>query len=114
MAGDSKTDPKIGGRGTVRAIDPSTGDIRWEFPLYNVEATSGVLSTGGDLVFAYSGDGNVVALDARTGKTLWHFPTGSALRGSPIAYSVDGRQFIAVITDSAVLSFALPADEGAR
>jgi alcohol dehydrogenase (cytochrome c) len=114
MAGDSKIDPKIGGRGAIRAIDPQSGDIRWEFPVYDVEATSGVLTTGGDLLFAYAGDGNVIALDARTGKQLWHFSTGSALRGSPISYSIDGRQFLAVVTDSSVLTFALPGRAGAQ
>ena len=114
MASAAKGDPKIAGRGAIRAIDPLTGDVRWEFPLYDVEATSGVLSTSGDLVSAYSGDANVIALDARSGKELWHFPAGSTLRGSPISYSVDGRQFIAVVTDSAVLTFALPLREEAQ
>jgi PQQ-dependent dehydrogenase (methanol/ethanol family) len=114
MASAAKGDPKIAGRGAIRAIDPLTGDVRWEFPLYDVEATSGVLSTSGNLVFAYSGDANVIALDARSGKELWHFPSGSTLRGSPISYSVDGRQFIAVVTDSAVLTFALPLREEAE
>jgi PQQ-dependent dehydrogenase (methanol/ethanol family) len=108
MASSAKADLKMGGRGAIRAIDPQTGDIRWEFPMYDVEATSGVLSTGGDLVFACAGDGNVVALDAHSGKELWHFPTGSTVRGSPISYSLDGRQFVAIVTDSALLAFALP------
>lgn len=111
MGGNEKIDPKIGGRGAVRAIDPLTGEIPWEFPLYNVREASGVLSTGGNLVFAYVADGNLIALDARNGKVLWQFPAGSVMRGSPISYSLEGRQFIAVVTDSTLLTFALPDRE---
>ncbi|PYV90268.1 MAG: hypothetical protein DMG05_10910 [Acidobacteria bacterium] len=79
--------------------------------MYDVREASGVLSTRGNLVFAYAADGNLIALDARSGRALWHFPAGSALRGSPISYSVEGRQFIAVVTDSTLLTFALPDRE---
>ena len=56
----------------------------------------------------------VLVLDARNGKELWHFPAGSALRGAPISYSVGGRQFVAVVTDSTLLTFALPAQGAAQ
>jgi len=114
MASAPEQDTKVGGRGAIEAIDPLTGDIRWKFPLYDVEAQSGLLSTAGGVVFAYSGDENVIALDASSGKELWHFPAGSTLRGSPISYAVDGRQYITVVTSSTLITFALPPSEDAR
>ena len=40
--------------------------------------------------------GYFMALDARTGTLLWQFQTGSGIIGSPIAYELDGTQYIAV------------------
>ena len=37
-----------------------------------------------------------MALDARSGASLWQFQTGSGIHGSAIAYSVAGKQYIAV------------------
>jgi alcohol dehydrogenase (cytochrome c) len=76
------------------AHDPLTGKKTWtyesKYPLL-----ASLLSTAGDLVFTGDPEGNFFALDARTGKKLWTFATGSGHRGSAIAYSVGGRQFIA-------------------
>lgn len=55
-----------------------------------------VLATGGDLVFAGAPSGDFRAFHARTGEQLWQFQTGSGNHSSPTAYSVDGRQYIAV------------------
>ncbi|MGI8989539.1 MAG: PQQ-dependent dehydrogenase, methanol/ethanol family [Bryobacteraceae bacterium] len=94
--------------GAIRAIDPQTGDVRWNFDLQQGSWSAGVLATGGGVVFASSKDGNLIALDALTGKELWHYQTGAEIRSSPISYSVDGRQYIAVSTDSALFTFTLP------
>lgn len=94
--------------GAIRAIDPQTGDVRWSFNLHQGSWAAGVLATAGEVVFAASKDGNLIALDARTGTDLWHYQTGAEIMSSPISYSVDGRQYIAVSTDSALFTFALP------
>ena len=101
-------DRKAGSAGAIRAIDPATGDIRWSFPLYSGSWSAGVLSTASGLVFAASRDGNLIALDSRTGAELWHYQTGAEIRSSPISYAVDGKQFIAIATDSVLFTFALP------
>jgi alcohol dehydrogenase (cytochrome c) len=85
-----------------------------------------VLATAGDLVFAGEPTGEFNAYDARTGELLWQFQTGSGIHSSPIAYSVDGKQYVAVLSGwggwmkgfapelygstrgSAVVVFALP------
>jgi alcohol dehydrogenase (cytochrome c) len=39
---------------------------------------------------------------------LWHFETGSALYASPMTYSLNGRQYVAIASGQALISFALP------
>ncbi len=58
------------GYGAIRAIDPKTGEKKWDFKMVNY-TESGVLSTAGDLVFGGGMDGDFVALDAKTGELLW-------------------------------------------
>ena len=94
--------------GAIRAIDPQTGNVRWSFELHQGSWGAGVLSTAGGVVFAAAKDGNLIALDSRTGAELWHYQTGAEINSSPISYSVGGRQYVAVATDSALLTFALP------
>jgi alcohol dehydrogenase (cytochrome c) len=72
-----------------------------------------VLSTAGGLVFAAEHKGQVTALDARSGKSLWHFNTGDLITSSPISYSVDGQQYIAISSGTNVVAFAL-SDSAAR
>ena len=60
------------------------------------------------MVVAASGEGNFLALDAKTGKALWHFAAGSSLPSSPMSYSVDGKQYVAVSAANVLYSFALP------
>jgi outer membrane protein assembly factor BamB len=59
-------------------------------------------------VFAAVRDGNLLALDARTGRHLWHVQTGGSLAASPMAYAVNGRQFVAIAAGNVVYAFALP------
>ena len=80
--------------GHLDAIDPVTGKKLWEYrSKYPLLAS--VLATAGGLVFTGDPEGHFFALDAKTGKKLWTFQTGSGHRGSSIAYSVKGRQYIA-------------------
>lgn len=94
--------------GFVRAIDPLTGSVRWNFPLQLGSPAAGVLGTGGGVLFAASKDGYLIGLDSRTGKLLWKYQTGAEIRSSPISYAVDGVQYIAVSNDSSLITFTLP------
>jgi alcohol dehydrogenase (cytochrome c) len=106
--GDPQEDHKRGAPGSVRAIDPMTGDIRWSFPMRLGSAAAGVLGTAGGVVFASDPEGSLVALDARTGTKLWHYQTGGEIRSSPISYEVDGKQYVAIAGDSTLFVFGLP------
>ena len=90
----------------VRAIDPRTGDRRWEFRL-QPRSTSGLLATAGDLVFGGSVDGYFFALDAISGEELWHIGVGGRVHAGPIAYAVDGQQYVTIAAGNVVFTFGL-------
>jgi alcohol dehydrogenase (cytochrome c) len=92
--------------GAIRALEVATGKMRWEFPLHTA-SWSGVLSTGGGLVFSGSDEGNFFALDATSGKPLWDFQTGGPIFSNPIAFAVDGKQSIAIAADRVLYVFGL-------
>jgi alcohol dehydrogenase (cytochrome c) len=83
--------------GALRAIDPKTGKIVWEYknpaPLWG-----GVLTTAGNLVFTGTPEGFLKAFDAKTGQEVWKFNTGSGIVSSPITWDMDGEQYVAVVS----------------
>ena len=83
--------------GALRAIDPKTGKIVWEYknpaPLWG-----GVLTTAGNLVFTGTPEGYLKAFDAKSGKEVWKFNTGSGVVGSPVTWEQDGEQYVAVVS----------------
>ena len=82
--------------GTVQAISAETGATAW---LYEQRAaTMSLVATGGGLVFGGDANGRFRAFDDETGEVLWEINLGSPVSGFPIAYAVDGRQFVAVST----------------
>jgi len=106
--GGVEVDPKVGQPGSVRALDATTGLRKWDFPLQIGSSATGVVATGGGVVFASSNDGNLIALDAKNGKYLWHYYTGANIITSPITYAVDGKQYVAIASQSAMFVFGLP------
>lgn len=81
--------------GILVAIDALTGKISWRYedsyPFFG-----GALATAGGLVFSGDQKGYALALDADSGKLLWKFQTGSAIRGQPVTWEMDGRQYVAI------------------
>jgi PQQ-dependent dehydrogenase (methanol/ethanol family) len=99
------------GQKYLRAVNIDTGKIAWEIPQWGhvlMKTWPGVLATAGGLVFYSDPDGTFVAADARNGKPLWHFATNVAMKASPMTYTVDGKQFVAVAAGSNILCFGLP------
>lgn len=81
--------------GTFTAIDVDTGKIAWnqDFPQPLV---GGALVTAGNVAFVGEGNGQFDALNAKTGEKLWHFNLGAGVNAPPVAYEVDGKEYIAV------------------
>lgn len=83
--------------GRLVARDPQTGAQKWSVD-YDIPPLSSVLATAGGLVVNGDVEGNIYAYDAENGKELWRFFAGSGLRGGPISYAINGKQYIAVPT----------------
>jgi alcohol dehydrogenase (cytochrome c) len=93
----------------LRAIDPQTGKIVWEYEQTGPgEAWGGLIATATGLIFFGDDDGSFAALDAKTGKPLWHFPLNVHWHASPMTYLNDGKQYIAVAAGTSIMAFALP------
>jgi alcohol dehydrogenase (cytochrome c) len=82
--------------GHFAAIDPLTGEKKWEIPLVGMPSSAGMLATGGGLIFTGKLTGELVALDQDTGQTLWQFKTGSSINSTAITYTYKGRQYVTV------------------
>jgi alcohol dehydrogenase (cytochrome c) len=82
--------------GYLAAIDPLTGEKKWEVPLPDLPSSAGMLATGGGLVFTGKLTGEFMALDQDTGKTLWQFKTGSSVNSTAITYTHHGRQYVTI------------------
>jgi glucose dehydrogenase len=86
-----------GFHGDLVAWDPVNARPVWDAKEKDLPLYSGVLATGGDVVFYGTMDGWFKALDARSGKELWKFHTGSGIVGNPMTYmGPDGKQYVAV------------------
>lgn len=83
--------------GSLKAIDPDTGEWVWEYkndaPLWG-----GVMTTAGGLVFFGTPEGKFIALDDATGEELWSFQTGSGIVGQPVTWEMDGEQYVSVVS----------------
>ena len=68
----------------------------------------GTPSTASGVVFFGDDSGSFAAVDATNGKPLWSFRTNQNWKASPMTYSFDNSQFIAVASGSAIIAFGLP------
>jgi len=85
--------------GALKAVDPTTGEIKASVRL-DYASYAGVLATAGNVVFMGGVDGTFAAYDAHTLKELWSFNAGSGINAPPITYAVNGRQYVAVLVGS--------------
>jgi alcohol dehydrogenase (cytochrome c) len=94
------------GYGAVRAIDPNTGALRWEFKMSDL-TWAGIMTTASNVLFSGSGEGYFFALDARNGNLLWKTQLGSVVRSGPMSYAVNGKQHVAIAAGSALFVYKL-------
>lgn len=86
-----------GHMGGVKAWDPVKQQQVW-FNKEDLPFTGGMMSTGGNLLFHGDIKGWFKALDSKTGKELWKFNTGSGISAAPMTYTLDGKQYVAVVS----------------
>jgi alcohol dehydrogenase (cytochrome c) len=95
--GSAKTVTRL--YGSLKAVDPVTGEtkanLKMTYPNYG-----GALATAGNVVFLGESDGTFGAYDAKSLKQLWSFNVGTGINAPPITYSVNGKQYVAVLAGS--------------
>jgi alcohol dehydrogenase (cytochrome c) len=100
MGGGEQLLPGDNAYGAIKALDPVTGDIKWEFKLQS-PPWSGLLSTAGGI------EGNFYALDAYNGKSLWQFQTGGQIISNPMSFAISQKQYIAIASGNSLMVFGL-------
>ena len=109
---------KSGMYGLMTAIDlKAGGKLLWQKKT-DEPLIGGVLATAGGLAFTGEGNGDFSAFDAKSGQKLWSFNCGAGVNAPPIAFMVDGKQYVAVAAGGsqiwgfrqggAVIAFGLP------
>ena len=93
---------------TTLAFEPRTGKHLWETRRRQTP-DMGVLTTAGGLLFTGWMDRQFVAYDQATGKELWSTGVTGVPNASAITYTVDGKQYVAMVTGVGnPLSFGIP------
>jgi alcohol dehydrogenase (cytochrome c) len=82
--------------GRIEAFNLETKKVAW-VARQRAPQSTGVLATAGGVVFAGSLDRYLKAYDDRTGQTLWQVRMNDVPSSAPITYSVDGKQYLAVV-----------------
>ena len=114
LGAEFPTKPGPGGYlGALLAWDPVKQKAAWSFkePL---PFNGGTLATAGGLVFAGDMQGNFRAFDAHDGKVLWTKNLGSGIGAGPISFSVDGKEYIAIVVGRTAAIPAFLGDIGKK
>jgi quinohemoprotein ethanol dehydrogenase len=82
-------------KGRLLAWDPIKQQEAWHIE-HRGPWNGGTLSTAGNLVLQGTADGKLVAYRADNGEQLWEFATQTGVVAPPIAYEIDGEQYISV------------------
>jgi len=81
----------------VAKVNMTTGEITRLFETCS-PGNGATLTTAGDLVFWGDLARNFRAIDADNGKVLWQTVLPGSIQNSTITYSVNGKQYVAVLT----------------
>jgi alcohol dehydrogenase (cytochrome c) len=105
----TKRSPDEQSKKILLALSLADGKTVWRYPQVGEgRSWAGTLTTAGGVVFFGNDTGSLEAVDAASGHPLRHFNTGQNMTASPMTYSVDGVQYVAIAAGSDVFSFALP------
>jgi len=82
--------------GRIQAINLETRKTVWT-DRQRAPMTTGTLATAGGVVFAGALDRTFAAYDETTGAKLWQARLGDVPSNAPISYTVNGRQYVAMV-----------------
>lgn len=96
------------GKFYLRALDPITGQRKWQQPMTGAAVMwAGTVATAGGLVFYGDDQGDLVAVNSTTGENLWHYNMGQDLFASPMTYADKGNQYVTMAAGTDIFTFAL-------
>ena len=81
----------------IVAADPLTGEVKKRAHSIFSDV-SGVLTTGGGLVFTGFVDGTFVAYDDVSLEPLWKINVGSGFNAPPMSFEAGGKQYVAILS----------------
>ncbi|HJO10956.1 MAG: PQQ-binding-like beta-propeller repeat protein [Gammaproteobacteria bacterium] len=85
-----------GNFGRLQAIDLERQELAWQHRQV-IPPISATLATAGGLVFVGYLDHSFKAFDQQTGEIVWETELDAISSSFPISYSVDGKQYIALV-----------------
>ena len=88
--------------GIIAALDVTTNTLKWRYQWAD-QCYSGILATGGGLLFVGRNDGRLTALDSSTGKQLWEFQTGAGMHAPVSTFEHKGKQYVLAFSAGAAL-----------
>lgn len=102
VRGENWTGGRIGNTrqprlGQVVAMDVKTNTAAWRVQ-WPDQCYSGLVATGGGLVFAGRNDGRLIALDSDNGNLLWEFQTGAGVNSPASVFEHEGEQYVVVLS----------------
>ena len=85
--------------GGIQAWNVNSGKEVWRLKYPTSWNWGSIMTTASGVLFAGgTNDKKFHAYDASSGKLLWEFPTPSGILAPPSSFSVDGKQYIAVVS----------------
>jgi quinohemoprotein ethanol dehydrogenase len=90
------TGEAAGAASSLLAWDPLARRARWRV-LHTDAVGGGTLTTAGNLVFQGLDTGKLVAYRADNGEKVWEKDVGIGIMAAPSTYSIDGKQYVAVL-----------------
>src|SRR5215469_1392006 len=107
MGGSFAFDPLDKSGGWLTAVNASTGTIAWKYHSKRPMLAS-VTTTAADLAFTGELTGDFLVLDASEGNVLYRFNTGGPVTAGVITYAIGGKQYVGVMSGSAVRFWRAP------
>ena len=84
-------------KGQIIAWDPVARREVWRVQ-HALPGNGGMLATAGNLIFQGNATGTFAAYRADTGDQLWSMSAQTGIVASPVTYTIDGEQYVSVLT----------------